>query len=230
MRTATAATRGSSSSARVSRTRPRWSTSSWSERLSDVGEIKERTAAVWALGDYDPIAKMLLPAARDLVDACAISAGQEGLDVAAGTGNLALLAAEEGASVTASDLTPAMVEKGRARTEAASVDVEWLVADAEQLPFDDASFDCVASVFGAIFAPRPEVMVEELFRVVRPGNTVGLTAWGDYGLQAEIFSVFEEFRPPSEFPPPKLWGDPAVAEERLAPYANRVETEKCVVP
>jgi SAM-dependent methyltransferase len=172
---------------------------------------------------------MLLPAARDLVDACAISAGQEVLDVGAGTGNLALLAAEEGASVTASDLTPAMVEKGRARTDAAGVDVEWLVADAEQLPFDDASFDCVASVFGAIFAPRFELMVEELFRVVRPGNTVGLTAWGDYGLQAEIFSVFEEFRPPSDFPPPKLWGDPAVAEQRLAPYANRVETEKCVV-
>jgi len=182
------------------------------------------------MGDYDPIADLLRPAAQDLIDACAISAGQEVLDVGAGTGNLALLAAEEGASVVASDLTPEMVEKGQARTAQAGIDVEWVVADAEDLPFDDERFDCAASVFGAIFAPRPEVMIGELFRVVRPGNTVGLTSWGDYGLQAEIFGVFEEFRPPSDAPNPSLWGDPAVAEERLAPYANRVQTEKRTLP
>ena len=194
--------------------------------MSDAGEVKARTREVWAMGDYAPIADMLRPAAQALLDACAISAGQVVLDVGAGTGNLALLAAEEGAAVTAADLTPAMVEKGRARTEAEGVDVEWVVADAEDLPFEDGRFDCAASVFGAIFAPRPEVMIEELFRVVRPGNTVGLTAWGDYGMQAEIFSVFDEYRPKSDFPDSTLWGDPAVAEERLAPYANRVQTEK----
>ena len=138
------------------------------------------------------------------------------LDVGAGTGNLALLAAEEGASVVASDLTPEMVEKGRARTEAEGVDVEWVVADAEELPFEDERFDCAASVFGAIFAPRPEVMIAELFRVVRPGNTVGLTAWGDYGLQAEIFAGLRRV-PAADATSrtPSLWGDPAVAEERL---------------
>lgn len=182
------------------------------------------------MGDYEPIADLLRPAALDLVDACAISAGQEVLDVGAGTGNLALLAAEEGASVVASDLAPAMVEKGRARTGSEGVDVEWVVADAEDLPFDDARFDCVASVFGAIFAPRPEVMIEELFRVVRPGNTVGITAWGDYGLQAEIFAVVDEYRPPSDAPAPSLWGDPAVAEERFSPYANGVQTQKLTLP
>jgi SAM-dependent methyltransferase len=198
--------------------------------VSDAGEVKARTRAVWAMGDYAPIADILRPAAQDLLDACAISAGQEVLDVAAGTGNLALLAAEEGASVVASDLTPEMVEKGRARTEAEGVDVEWVEADAEDLPFESERFDCAASVFGAIFAPRPEVMIEELFRVVRPGNTVGLTAWGDYGMQAEMFAVFEAYRPPSDFPDPSLWGDPAVAEERLAPYANRVQTQKLTLP
>ena len=197
--------------------------------MSDAGEVKARTRAVWAMGDYEPIADMLRPAAQDLLDACAISAGQEVLDVGAGTGNLALLAAEEGASVVASDLTPEMVAKGKARTEADGVDVEWVVADAEELPFEDERFDCAASVFGAIFAPRPEVMIEEMFRVVRPGNTVGLTAWGDYGLQAEIFAVFDEYRPQSDFPKPSLWGDPAVAEERLAPYANRVQTQKLTI-
>jgi SAM-dependent methyltransferase len=173
---------------------------------------------------------MLLPAARDLLDACAISAGQEVLDVGAGTGNLALLAAEEGASVVACDITPEMVEQGRARTEAEGVDVEWLVADAEELPFEDERFDCAASVFGAVFAPRPEVMVRELFRVIRPGNTVGLTAWGEYGIQAEIFGVFREYRPPMDLPAPTLWGDPDVARERIEPYANQVQTEKTVIP
>jgi SAM-dependent methyltransferase len=182
------------------------------------------------MGDYDPVADLLRPAAQDLVDACAISAGQEILDVGAGTGNLALIAAEEGASVVASDLTPEMVEKGRARLEAEGVDVEWVVADAEDLPFEDERFECVASVFGAIFAPQPEVMIRELFRVVRPGNTLGLTAWGDYGIQAEMFQVIEQYAPPRDTPSPALWGDPAVVEERLAPYANRVETEKTSIP
>jgi SAM-dependent methyltransferase len=123
-----------------------------------------------------------------------------------------------------------MVEKGRARTEAAGVDVEWVVADAEELPFEDERFDCAASVFGAIFAPRPDVMVSELFRVVRPGNTVGLTAWGTYGVQAEMFDVIARYAPPRQGPDPSLWGDPEVAEERLAPYANRIQTEKTSIP
>src|SRR3954464_5138470 len=103
------------------------------------------------MGDYAPIADILRPAAQDLLDACAISAGQEVLDVAAGTGNLALLAAEEGADVTACDIAPRQVELGSERTTAEGVDVEWLVADAEELPFEDDRFDCVASVFGAVF-------------------------------------------------------------------------------
>jgi 2-polyprenyl-6-hydroxyphenyl methylase/3-demethylubiquinone-9 3-methyltransferase len=153
------------------------------------------------------------------------------LDVGAGTGNLALIAAEEGASVVAADLTPEMVDKGRARTEAAAVDVEWVVADAEDLPFEDDRFDCAASVFGAIFAPRPEVMVSELFRVVRPGNTVALTSWGDYGPQAEMFQIFDRFRPQAEgVPHPSLWGDETVAHERLAPHANTIRAERVSIP
>jgi SAM-dependent methyltransferase len=194
--------------------------------MADHDEIKERTRAAWALGDYAPIADMLRPAAQDLLDACAISAGQEILDVGAGTGNLALLAAEEGASVVASDLTPEQVDKGRARTDADGVDVEWLVADAEELPFEDDRFDCAASVFGAIFAPRPEVVASELFRVVRPGGTVGMTAWGSYGVQAELFELFDALRPPTNAPSPSEWGDEAVAQERLAPHAARVQAER----
>jgi SAM-dependent methyltransferase len=101
---------------------------------------------------------------------------------------------------------------------------------AEELPFEDERFDCVASVFGAVFAPRPEVMIRELFRVVRPGNTVGFTAWGTYGLQGEIFQIIGEYRPPMDLPAPSLWGEPEVVQERLAPYAGTVQTEKLSLP
>ena len=188
----------------------------------DYQQMKEGARNLWAMGDYDKIARIILPASRSLVDACAISAGQEVLDVAAGNGNLALLAAEEGADVVASDLAPAQVDLGRARTEAEGVDVEWVVADAEELPFEDDRFDCSASVFGAMFAPRPELAAAELFRVVKPGGTIGLAVWGEYGMQGEVFGVLSAYGPqlPDGVPQPRLWGDEAVAEQRLAPLAS----------
>src|SRR3954452_18486361 len=135
--------------------------------------MKQRSSEAWGLGDYARIAGLILPVSRALVDACAISAGQEVLDVAAGNGNLAVLAGEEGASVVASDFSPAQVELGRARTAAEGLDVEWLVADAEGLPFEGDRIDGVASVSGAMSAPRPEGFASQLFRVVKPGGTVG---------------------------------------------------------
>ena len=188
----------------------------------DYAQMKEGARQVWALGDYQRIAELIYGASRSLVDACAISAGQEVLDVAAGNGNLALIAAEEGADVVASDLAPAQVELGRARTEAEGVDVEWVVADAEELPFEDDRFDCVASVFGAMFAPRPELAAQELFRVVKPGGTVGLAVWGEYGMQGEVFTLLGQFGPPlpEGVPQPREWGDEAVARKRLEPLAS----------
>jgi SAM-dependent methyltransferase len=165
--------------------------------MADFTDVKNRIREMWTLGDYRVIAEMTLPASQTLLDACAISAGQEVLDVAAGNGNLALLAAREGAAVVASDLTPAMVELGSARTADEGYDVEWLVADAEALPFDDARFDCSASVFGSMFAPRPEVMAAEMFRVVRPGGTVGLAAWTPTGFQGRVFALGMKYVPPA---------------------------------
>ncbi len=194
----------------------------------DFAELKERASKVWGLGDYPKIAAMIIGAARSLVDACAISAGQEVLDVAAGTGNLALLAAEEGADVTACDISPGQVELGRARLEAEGVDVEWHVADAEQLPFEDDRFDCAASVFGAMFAPRPEVAARELFRVVKPGGTVGLAVWGPYGSQSEVFDFQNRYAPPAPegLPEPRDWGREEVARERLEPLASSLAMER----
>ena len=193
-----------------------------------VDHLKQRSAEVWGLGDYGPIAQLILPVSRALVDACAISAGQEVLDVAAGTGNLTVLAGEEGASVVASDIAPAQVELGRARTAADGLDVEWVVADAEELPFEDDRFDCAASVFGAMFAPRPDRVASEMFRVVKPGGTVGMANWGRYGSQGEFFECTAKYGPqlPEGVPNPRDWGDEEVVRERLGPYASSLQIER----
>ena len=163
--------------------------------MSDVDELKQRAARVWGLGDYTELAKLTAPASQELADACAVSAGQEVLDVAAGNGNFALAAAREGASVVASDLSPGMVELGRARSEAEGYPVEWVVADAEELPFEDARFDCAGSVFGAMFAPRPDRVASELFRVLRPGGTLGMANWIPEGPFSEMVVARRRVRP-----------------------------------
>jgi ubiquinone/menaquinone biosynthesis C-methylase UbiE len=193
----------------------------------DVDAIKERQKQVWGQGEYSVLSRQLAPAAVALADACAVSAGQEVLDVGAGDGNFALACAREGASVVASDISPVMVERGRARSEKEGYDVEWVEADAESLPFEDARFDCVGSAFGAFIAPRPEVVARELFRVVRPGGAVGLTAWTPDGVMAEMFGIGRRFAPlDPDQPPSERWGDEATARERLEPLAARVEYER----
>jgi SAM-dependent methyltransferase len=192
----------------------------------DVDAIKERNRYMWGLGDYAALSEALRPAAEALADACAVSAGQQVLDVAAGDGNFALVCAREGASVVASDLSPGMVERGRARAQAEGYDIDWLEADAEALPFDDASFDCVGSVFGAMIAPRPRVVAEELFRVVRPGGTVGMTAWTTQGFTAELFALGRSYAPPSDQPMSDEWSVEDNVRERFEGLAARFELER----
>jgi ubiquinone/menaquinone biosynthesis C-methylase UbiE len=149
------------------------------------------------------------------------------LDVAAGNGNLALLAAREGAAVVATDLSPAQVDLGRARTTEEGYDVEWQEADVEALPFEDGRFDCAASVFGAMFAPRPDVAAAEMFRVVRSGGTVGLAAWTPDGFQGTVFALGGKYVPPVEGTPRStIWGEEDAVRERLGQLASSVEFER----
>ena len=181
---------------------------------------------MWGLGDYAELSEALRPAAEALADACAVSAGQEVLDVAAGDGNFAIACAREGASVVASDLSPGMVERGRARSERDGYDIEWVEADVEALPFDDGRFDCAGSVFGAMIAPRPRVVAEELFRVVRPGGTVGMTAWTTKGYTAELFRLGRSYAPPSDQPLSDEWSVEENLRERFDGLAARFELEQ----
>jgi ubiquinone/menaquinone biosynthesis C-methylase UbiE len=125
----------------------------------------------------------------------------------------------------ASDLSPGMVERGRTRAEGEGYDIEWVEADVEALPFEDGRFDCVGSVFGAMIAPRPRVVAEELFRVVRPGGTVGMTAWTPEGFTAELFRLGRSYAPPSNQPLADEWSVEENVRERFDGLAARFEIE-----
>src|SRR5918992_431849 len=164
---------------------------------------------MWASGDYPSMVEtFLLPLGPRLVEACGIGPGMRVLDVAAGTGNASLPAAERGASVTASDLTPGLPGAGRSRAEAAGLELAWVEADAEKLPFEDGSFDVVMSAIGAMFAPHHREVADELVRVCRPGGTIGLLSWTPEGMIGALFRTMGPFAPPPPpgAQPPPLWG------------------------
>ena len=172
-------------------------------------ELKTRHRAMWASGDYPQMVEtFLLPIGPRLVDACGITPGTRVLDVAAGTGNAAIPAAERGASVTASDLTPELLDSGRRRAEVAGLELEWTEADAERLPFEDGSYDTVMSAIGVMFAPHHQDAADELVRVCRPGGTIGLLSWTPEGMIGALIRTMKPFAPPP--PPgaqsPPLWG------------------------
>jgi SAM-dependent methyltransferase len=186
-------------------------------------ELRTRHRAMWASGDYPGMVEtFLLPLGPRLVEACAIEPGMLVLDVAAGSGNASIPAAERGARVTASDLAPELFDAGRARAEAAGVELTWIEADAEDLPFEDAAFDVVMSSIGAMFAPHHQAVADELVRVLRPGGTLGLLSWTPEGLVGALFRTMKPFAPPPPpgAQPPPLWGGEDHLRELLG---DRVE-------
>jgi SAM-dependent methyltransferase len=186
-------------------------------------ELKARHRAMWASGDYPSMVEtFLLPLGPRLVGACGIGAGTRVLDVAAGTGNASIPAAERGADVTASDLTPELLEAGRRHAESRGLELQWVEADAERLPFEDGAFDVVMSSIGAMFAPRHQDVADELARVCRPGGTIGMLNWTPEGMIGALFRTMGPFVPP---PPPgaqpaPLWGGEDHVREL---FGDRVE-------
>jgi SAM-dependent methyltransferase len=175
----------------------------------DDRALKARHRAMWASGDFPKVSTLTVAETGPaLVRAAGVAAGQRVLDVAAGSGNTAIPAAATGAEVVASDLTPELFVAGRAAAAEAGVELEWVEADAEALPFDDASFDAVLSSFGAMFAPRHQVVADELVRVCRPGGTIGMATWTPEGWVGQFFIMSAPYMPPPPpgFLPPVLWG------------------------
>jgi SAM-dependent methyltransferase len=177
--------------------------------MTAIADLKRAHRATWAAGDYAAVAELIDEAPpRDLLAHMDLSPGLEVLDVATGTGNIAIPAAARGAQVVGLDLTPELFETARRRAERHDVEVDWVEGDAEQLPFEDDSFDRVLSVFGVQFAPRHEIVAQELVRVSRPGGRIGLVNWTPQGHIGELFKIMGRYlpAPPDYASPPPLWG------------------------
>src|SRR5829696_3522182 len=177
--------------------------------MTPVAELKLAHRATWAAGDYAAVARHIddVPP-RDLLSRMDLQPGQEVLDVATGTGNLAVRAAAAGAQVVGLDLTPELLAIAHERAERLGVAIEWIEGDAEELPFADAQFDHVLSGFGVQFAPRHHEAAHELARVLRPGGSIGVVNWTPAGQIGELFRILGSYVPPAPAfaSPPPLWG------------------------
>ena len=178
-------------------------------------QIKQVQKQGWA--HFVPFEAIYTPAAAKLVGHAGVEAGQRVLDAACGTGVVAVTAARLGAKVSALDLTPELLERARENAQVAGVKVDWYEGDVEKLPFKDAEFDVVLSQFGHMFAPRPEVAVGEMLRVLKRGGTIAFSAWPPELMVGRSFAITGRYmpKPAVKIPPPPLWGDPHVVRERL---------------
>jgi ubiquinone/menaquinone biosynthesis C-methylase UbiE len=202
--------------------------------------LKAKHRALWASGNYPAVAAELIPAlGPELVQACGVRFADRVLDVAAGSGNAAIPAAAAGATVIACDLTPELFDAGRRVAADRGVDVEWVEADAEALPFADDSFDVVMSCVGAMFAPHHQATADELVRVCRPGGTIGLINWTPQGFIGNLFATMKPYAPPppSGASPAPLWGDPVhvwkLFGEKVVGFVTRRQTvrmDHCTTP
>jgi SAM-dependent methyltransferase len=197
----------------------------------DIDQIKQGQRTMWSAGDYPDIAQWIESAAEYVVKAAGVGAGDEVLDVATGSGNVAILCAQRGAKVTGLDITPELFDAGRRRAAEASVDCEWVEGDAEDLPYPDASFDRVLSTFGAMFAPRHERAAAELVRVARPGGTIAVAAWTPEGANGQMFKTVSSHMPPPPpgLKPPTMWGNEDYVRDLFAPYGIELEFQRANV-
>jgi ubiquinone/menaquinone biosynthesis C-methylase UbiE len=194
--------------------------------LDALAAVKEKQQATWASGDYAVIGTSLQIIGEQLCESVDLSAGEKVLDVAAGNGNASLAAARRRADVTATDYVDHLLERAARRAEAEALPLTTRVADAEGLPFDDASFDVVLSTVGVMFTPNPERAAAELLRVVRLGGRIGLASWTPEGFIGQMFKVVGAHVPPPEgVPSPLQWGTEARVQDLLGGGAT-VETQR----
>jgi ubiquinone/menaquinone biosynthesis C-methylase UbiE len=193
----------------------------------DFAAIKQRQQATWASGDYAVIGTTLQIVAESLAEAADVHAGSDVLDVAAGNGNATLAAARRFAEVTSTDYVPALLDKGRQRALAEGQQVRFQVADVEQLPFADDSFDVVLSTFGVMFAPDHARSAREMLRVLRPGGRIGLANWTPQGFIGRLFKLIgAQVPPPAGVKSPALWGTEPHIVELFGSHAAKIRCER----
>ena len=181
----------------------------------ELQTLKSRLKQTWMAGDYHRMARYMDHNTRDFYERLNVAPGSRLLDVACGSGELALLAARDGVEAVGVDLAPHQVETARVQAQARGLNARFEVADAENLPFEDASFDVVVSMIGAMFAPRPDLVAKELLRVCCPGGTIAMANWTPQGFVGQMFKVISSHIAPSGMPSPVLWGDEATVRARI---------------
>jgi ubiquinone/menaquinone biosynthesis C-methylase UbiE len=192
---------------------------------SGIEEIKERMRGTWMAGDFGQIARYTAKCAEEFVDRLHLQPGARVLDVACGTGNLAIPATRQGAHVVGVDIAPNLLAQARERAAAEGLEAVFEEGDAEQLPYPGSGFDVVMSMFGAMFGPRPELVAAELVRVCRPGGIIAMANWMPRGFVAKQFALGNRYvPPPAEIPAPVLWGEEAIVRQRLGPFASAIQT------
>lgn len=190
-----------------------------------IEQIKRSMRSAWMAGDFGVIAKTITGAAAGFIARLAIAPGIRVLDVACGTGNTAIPLAQQGANVTGVDIATNLLGQARERAAAEHLTITFDEGDAEQLPYADQTFDVAISMFGAMFAPRPELVASEFARVLRHGGRLAMANWNPASFTGRMFKVSSQHTPPSPgIPPPVLWGDDATVRERLSPYFTGIET------
>lgn len=185
----------------------------------DIAQLKSGMKATWMAGDFGQIANFTADEASNFVRRLGINPGAQVLDVACGTGNTSIPAAKAGAHVTGVDIAPNLIEQAGKRAEKEGLNIRLREGDAEELPFDDRAFDVVLTMFGAMFAPRPDRVAAELMRVCKPGGLIAMANWTPGGFVGKTFQVTAKMVPPPPVPPPILWGDEQVLRQRLGPGA-----------
>ena len=189
----------------------------------DISALKTRMRDAWMAGDFGVIARYAETAMEEFVSRLQLRPGTRLLDVACGTGNTLIPAARAGATVTGVDIATNLLEQARARAAKENLKVDIREGDAEQLEFPDASFDVVISTFGAMFAPRPELVAREFLRVAKPGGLIAMANWTPMGFVGKMFRVnAQHVPPPADIPPPSLWGDEEVVRQRLGGGAKQI--------
>lgn len=191
---------------------------------SEMETLKSKLKTTWEAGDFSEVAKHIETVAEQFVERLDIQPGMKVLDVACGSGNLAIIAAQKGAEVTGIDIADNLIDAAIKRAEAAGLDIKFEVGDAEAMPYEDNSFDVVMTMFGAMFAPRPEVAASELVRVCKPGGTIAMANWTPTGHAGQMFKLSSKYLPPPPMPPPVLWGVPETVAERFGSSVTDLKT------
>lgn len=181
----------------------------------EMETLKTQLKTIWEAGDFSEVAKHIETVAEQFVERLDITPGMKVLDVACGSGNLAIIAAQIGAEVTGIDIADNLIEAAKVRAEKLGLSIKFEQGDAEAMPYEDSSFDLVMTMFGAMFAPRPDVTAAELVRVCKPGGTIAMANWTPAGHAGQMFKVGGKYVPPPDMPAPVLWGVPAEVTARF---------------